>query len=166
MILYVKNKWVSIRDGSFAVDENGVEHFKVDGKLFSPTKKKFVKDLAGNTLYIVRNKYWHGFCRSAFIYDGKTGKKIAKIKEKFLSPKMRVTHCEDEIIMESNGLFKGFSIVKNGKTISSWSRSGGNGMTDIFRDCFRLEVYEEEEAAFMVAFTIAVDNIDDKGKRD
>ena len=53
MVIYLKNKFVSLTDGSFVVDEEGNNLFKINGKLFSPTHKKFLYDQDGNLKYIV-----------------------------------------------------------------------------------------------------------------
>ncbi len=163
MVLYVKNKFISLGDSSFAVDENGNNVFQIQGKVFSPTKKKFVYDTAGNLLYTVRNKYWHLFMKKALIYDA-SGKKYAKVKERFFSPAMLIKNCPDQLEMVTKGLFKGITVIKNGKEIGKWS-FGSQTIGDVFRDSYRVEVYDDAEAALLVALTIAVDNIHDDRKK-
>ena len=79
MKLYLQNKLISLGDSSYVLDEAGKNFFQVNGKVVSPTRKKFLCDLQGNTLYMIRNKYWHFFTHSAFICDS-NGQKIVKIK--------------------------------------------------------------------------------------
>jgi len=45
MKLYVKNKLISVGGSSDVLNENQEPHFKVVGKVFSPTKKKVITDL-------------------------------------------------------------------------------------------------------------------------
>ncbi len=163
MVIYVKNNLVTIKGSSHVVDENGNKLYEVEGKLFSPTKKKFVKDLNGNILYIVRNKFWHMFLKKAFIIDGKTNAKYCKVKEKFFGRAVTVVNCKDEITMKSQGLFKGIAIHKNGKHIGTWW-IGSNSVTDLFIDSYRLEVFSEEDCPLLISLIIAIDNIDDTYK--
>ena len=167
MILYVKNKLVSWGEGSFVVDENEEKKFEVVGKVFSITRKKFVQNLNGETLYMVRNKYWHFLTKKALIYDGKTKEKVAKIKERFFGRGYIIVDCEDEITMESLGFGKGFDIFKNGNKIGSWLPNWDlQGVADVMRSSFKVEVLDEADAPFLVALIIAIDNIRDSKRRD
>ena len=65
MILYVKNKLASLGEGSYVVNENEEKVFEVGGKMMSITRKKFVRNLNGETQYMVRNKYWHFLTKKA-----------------------------------------------------------------------------------------------------
>ena len=166
MILYVKNK-LEIGEGSFVVDENGEKKFEVAGKVFSITRKKFVQNLNGETLYMVRNKYWHAFTKKALIYDGKTKEKVAKIKERFFGRGYIIVDCEDEITMESLGFGKGFDIFKNGNKIGSWLPNWEvQGVADVFRSSYKVDVVDDADAPFIVALIIAIDNIRDSKRRD
>ncbi|MBO5046352.1 MAG: LURP-one-related family protein [Clostridia bacterium] len=160
MVFYVKNKFVSLGDGSFVVDEQGQHLFAVKGKVFSITRKKYVCDLRGNVLYTVRNKYWHFFTRKSLIYEGKSGEKVCKLKEKFFGRTLDVVDCQDDITMHSQGLFKPISVYKNGELMGEWARTLSGA--DFFRDSFRVSVEDEKDAAFFVALIIGVDNIRDK----
>ncbi len=165
MIIYVKNDLVSLRGSSYAEDENGNRVSEIRGKLFSPTRKKFVCDLNGNVLYVVRNKYWHFWTKKILIYDGQTKEKICKVKEKFFGRKFEIIESEDEYSMQSNGLFKGITILRNGEPIGKWW-SGSNKLTNFIRDEYMVETDKPEEIYFLIALMIAKDNIDDAKDRD
>ena len=117
MVLYVKNKFVSIDGGSFVVDEQGNKLYQIKGKVISPTRKKYIYDINGNLLYIVRNKFWHFFTKKAFIYNA-DNTKYCKVKERFLGVAPKIANCDDELICEFAGLGKGVSVYKNGTLIA------------------------------------------------
>ena len=161
MIYYVKNKMVSIGDGSFVTDENGKEHFKIQGKWLSPTRKKFIFDAEGNQIFTVRNKFWHFMTKKALIYNA-DGEKICKVKERFFGLGFNFDDCEDDLSVDIEW-GKGMLITKNGKEIGRYTWGVQNAL-DIFRDCFKLEVFDESETNFLVALVIAIDNIRDQKK--
>lgn len=160
MIVYVKNKIMSLKGGSSAVDENGNELFKIDGKFFTVTNKKLILSLDGNVLFTVRNKFFHLLAKKALIYDGKTNQRICKVKEKAFSTRVAIVASDDRYEVESTGAFKAKLVYKNDVCIGSWVKCHGE-VADFFRDGYRIETDHPEEAAFLVALVIAVDNIID-----
>lgn len=162
MVLYVKNKFVSIDGGSFVVDEQGNKLYQIKGKVISPTRKKYIYDINGNLLYIVRNKFWHFFTKKAFIYNA-DNTKYCKVKERFLGVAPIIANCDDELVCEFAGLGKGVSVYKNGVLIGRWG-IGASNLGDVFRDSYRINVEVIEEAPLLVALVIAMDNIHDSRK--
>lgn len=158
--LYIKNKVFSIGAGSYVEDETGINVYQVKGKVFSPTHKKFIYDMSGNRLYIVRNKWWKFFKHSAFIYDGKTKQKLFRIKEKFFSLDYDVLNSTMPIVIQGKFL-QGITVYLNGAPIGKVSR---NLIDNMFRDSFKLEVFDEEYTGLLVAIVIALDNIQDNRK--
>lgn len=156
MKLFVKNKLFSFGGSSFVLDESDNKVFKIKGKIFSPTRKKKIYDANGELRYVVRNKFWKMFHTTTFIFDPYKNL-VAKISNNDFDFRNKhiVKQGEDEI--EINGSFKNFEIVKNGKLIGTINRD-----FTIVRDAFTVEVLDPEEAAFMVALTICIDNIRDK----
>ena len=71
MKLLIRNKWFSIfKQSSEVKDETGEKDVMfIEGKFWTLTAKKFIKDLDGNVHYMVRNKFWRIFTRKALIYD-------------------------------------------------------------------------------------------------
>ena len=47
----IRNKWVSLRGGSYVKDIEERDVFYVKGKFWTVTRKKFVQDMEGNLLY-------------------------------------------------------------------------------------------------------------------
>lgn len=160
MKLFVKNKILSWGGSSFVLDENDKQVFTVKGKIFSPTRKKLIYDADKNLKFIVRNKFWKFFNTSAFIFDAYKNK-VARISNNDFDfrNKFKLRDCPDEI--EINGTFRHFSVVKNGKEIGTIDRQ-----FTIVRDAFVVDVFDPDEAAFLVAITISLDNIRDKQRND
>lgn len=155
MKLYIKNKLFSLRGSSSVKDESGNDIFIVKGALFSITRKKRVKDTNGKILYKVRNKWVNFFSHSAFVYDG-SGSKIAKIKRKFgINNRFVVEGYRDEIAIEGDFLSWTLDVYRNGAQIGTVRREFA------LLDSFVLETDTEDDAAFMVALVIAIDNIFD-----
>ena len=50
MQLIVRNKWVSFKGSSYVKDVNGKDVMQVEGKFWTLTYKKFIKDLDGNVV--------------------------------------------------------------------------------------------------------------------
>lgn len=156
MKLYISNKFFSLRGSSYVLDENSKEIFKVKGKFFSFTKKKFVKDLDNKTLYMVRNKFFRFFLNSAYIYDGNKNK-ILKITRKFsFKSNYKITGYTSDFRIDGDFWGWDFKIYKGEEVIGSIARR-----FDVFKDRFALECYNDNDAALLVAFVIAIDNIVD-----
>lgn len=155
MRVYIRNKLISLRGSSYVLNENEEPIFNVKGKLISPTKKKFIYDMEGNLLYIVRNQYWSGFTNAAFVYDGNKNK-LAKIKKKFWSGKLIVEGYKDEITMPHGS----GNIMRNGEPMGKVIRD-----ISLITDRFTVEA-DEKDIPFCVAMVIAKDNIRDKDRKD
>lgn len=155
MKLRIKNKVWSLRGSSSVTDESGNDVFIVKGQFLSITRKKRVKDTQGNLLYKVRNKLINFFSRSAYIYDS-DGHKIAKVERKFGFKNRIIVHgYQDEISVEGEFLSWTLDIYRNGAPVGTIRRE-----FNLF-DSFILETDTEDDAAFMVALVIAIDNIFD-----
>lgn len=156
MKLYIKNKLMSLRGSSSVTDESGNDVFVVKGKFFTFTHKKRIKDVDGKLLYKVRNKWFNLFTHSAYIYDGE-GEKVAKVKRKFGFKNVFVVEgYSDEISVEGDFLSWTLDVYRNGEQIGTVRREFA------LTDSFVLETETEDDAAFMVALVIAIDNIGDK----
>ena len=160
MKIYVRNKLTSIGGSSKVLDENKEPIYKVKGKVFSITRKKRICDLDGNVLYRVRNKYWHLFLKSAFIYDA-DGEKVATVKRKLaFKNDYSVQGTEDEIKIDGTIWGWNFKVIKNGQLLGTIKRN-----FTLFADAFEIEIDNPEDAPFMIALVIAIDNITDRKNR-
>ena len=84
MQVSIRNKWVSLGGSSTVKDMDEKDVLFVKGKIFSFTRKKFVQDLSGNTLFVVRNKFWRLFQRKAFV-EKPDKTKVAMVRRKIFS---------------------------------------------------------------------------------
>ena len=159
MIVHVKNKFISLRDGSDVVNDNNEPVYKVKGKWPSLRKRKFVCTLDGTLLYEVRNKFWHFLYPSAFIFDA-NGEKIAKVKRKILTMRTQffVEGNEHEYVIDGNWVGWNLTVTRDGTEIGRITRK-----FDMFKDSFTVEA-EEENMPFMIALVIAIDNMQDKAR--
>lgn len=164
MELTVKNKFFSLGGSSKVLDENGKDALVVKGKFFTITKKKFVRDLNGNLLFIVRNKFWNFIRRKALIYDANK-KLIARVIRDFkIRQSYTIEGAQEEIKVVANGAVGlGFdmSITMGGKEIGHIKRPFVQ-----WTDTFNVTVLDPEDAGFMVALIIAIDNIQDQAKKN
>lgn len=160
MKLIITNKFFSMSGASTVKDELGNDVYKVNGKVFSFTNKKYVTDLNDNVLYIVRNKAINFILNSAFVCDEQENI-ILKITRKFSfksNYSIEGVHANYRI----DGDFWGwnFKIIKDDVEIGSITRRFA------FSDSFILEVDNEADAPLLIAFVIAVDNISDKSENN
>ena len=155
MKVSIKNKFFSLGGSSSVKDETGREVFFVKGKVFSPTKVKWVCDNAGNKLYKVRNKWFNFFSHKAFVYEGDA--KIAQVKHPFLGGKrFEVEGLKDRITIDGEFFSRLSTIMRNGSAVGTITRE-----FTLVNDEFTLEA-DEAEMPFMIALVIAIDNIWDK----
>lgn len=165
MKLFIKNKYITIGGSSYVKDENDKDMFAIKGKVFSITHKKEVYDTNGNLHYIVRNKFWHFINDSTYIYDKDKNKIAMLANNKFdFKHKFVLTGYKDDITISGNLLqFPDIKmeITKNGQKIGTLTKD-----FNILRDTYTLEIDNEQDAPFMVALAIGVDNIFDTAKED
>ena len=153
----IRNKWISLRGGSYVKDVNEQDVFYVKGKFWTVTRKKFVQDMQGNLLYTVRNKFWAFFVKKAMVYD-KDGNQVAFIRKKFWSVHDRYFVKSSLGDLEITGNILGFNyhIILDGKEIGHVARKIS------LRDSFVLTLEDGYDLSFFVAFVIAIDNITDQ----
>ena len=156
MKLFIKNKVFTLGGASFVLNEAGEKVYSVKGKLFSPTRKKIIKDMQGETLYKVRNKWFNFFFNKAYILDAENVK-VAKVTNDGILG-FKLADYPDNIVV-SRGLKWKREISKNGVCIGSVARD-----FDFFRDAYVLEINDDEDIPLFVALVIAIDNIRDKDR--
>ncbi len=158
MTFSVKNKFVTFGGSSIVCDDDGGDLLKVQGKAFSPTRKKKIRDLDGNLLFTVRNKFFHLFRKSAFVYS-KSGEKLLKITKKFWTNKFVVKNCDSNIDVEGDWIGWNLRVFDGDDQVGTITRN-----VALFRDSFRVETVSNEYAALLTAIVVAIDNIFDATK--
>lgn len=157
MIVYVKNKLISMSGKSYVYDENKNHVFKVKGSVFSLRRKKTICDLDGKKLYVVKNRLINWWMPKAMIYDA-DGNKIATVRVAF--KKFVVDDYKEQIQVESNFFKLTATITRNGQPIGTVKRE-----FFALADSFQIEA-EEADIPFLVTLVIAIDNIQDKIQKD
>ena len=164
MKLTVKNKLITIGDGSIVTDENGENKFKVKGRVFSITRKKFIYDMEGNLQYMVRNKFWRLIKTSAFIYD-KDKKLVGQLSNSDWDFKNKFKLEKSERNVEISGNLIQFPNIKLNVNIDDKVVGTITKNFNLIRDAFTIDVDDDQDAAFLVSLVIAIDNIGD-ARRD
>lgn len=161
MQVFIKNKIFSLGGSSAVYGADKKPVYNVKGKVFSLTSKKRIKDLNGNTLYTLRNKWFNWFVHKVYIYDA-SGKKVAMVKDKMFNFNKQyfVVGYGDEITTEGKFFSLSMTIFKNGEPIGRISRE-----ITFIADSFCLEA-DEKDIPFLIALVIAIDNIVDKIRKD
>ena len=157
MKVYVKNKFWSLGGGSSVVNENKEPVYQVKGRVFSPTRVKWLCDMNGKKLYKIRNKWINWFVHKAYIYD-ENNTKICTVKDKWFNVNQEyfVLGYKDEIKIEGKLFGLSCNILRNDEVIGTIRRQ-----FTIINDAFELEA-NEEDIPFLIALVIALDNITDK----
>ena len=156
MELRIRNKWISFRGSSVVKNEKEEDVLKVEGRFWSIRRRKYVCDLQGNKLFMVRNRFFNFFRQAAFVFD-KDEKQVAKIQTKFwtVHDHLNVESSLGELVVCGNILGFDYHITLNGKEIGHVSRKIS------LRDSFVLTLDDDQDAHFFVALVIALDNITD-----
>lgn len=157
MKVFVKNRFTLAR-GSKVLDENGKEVLKVKGKMLSARRKKQICDLDGKVLYRVQNKFWSMFLPSSYMLTADK-KKIGRLVRKLGGKSKYVLQDFPDEISLDGGFFSGkVTVMRKGEPIGSIKAKFA-----FINDKFEVEG-EEADIPFLVALTIAMDNIRDRGR--
>ena len=159
MKVFVKNRF-TLAGGSKVLDENGKDVLKVKGKAFSIRKKKRVCDLSGKVFYRVQNKFWNWLLPSCYIFSS-DGERIGKLVNKLKGEARYVLEdFSDEITIDGEFMSSLLTVKRKGNVIGTIKMN-----FTIINDKFEVEG-EEKDIPFLVALTIAIDNIKDKARKE
>ena len=163
MDLAIRNKWITLRGSSVVKDLNENDVYKVQGKFFTFTRKKFIKTLDGETKYIVRNKFWRLFTYRAFVLDEK-GEQVAHLRRKIFSfhDRFFIDSKFGQLEIKGNILCFDYHIMLEGKEIGHVARRIS------LRDSFILHLNDDVsiDPMFFLALVIAIDNITDRRREN
>ncbi len=159
MQLAIKNKWISVGGSSTVQDVNGNDVLRVQGAVFSLTRKKILMTLEGRHLYTVRNKFFSLFGRTAFVLD-EGGNVVATIRKKLMSLHDRyfVESSVGQMEITGNILGYDYHISVDGKEVGHIARKIS------LRDSFVLDIDDSFDHRFFVALVIAIDNVTDRSR--
>ena len=161
MKVFIKNKMLSLGEGSDVLNENQQPVFRVKGKVFSFTRKKEMYDMEGKLLYIIQNRFWNFFAHKAYIKNAE-GQRLATIKKSKFSFNFnyKLEDCENEMSIEGKFFSRESRIMKNGQHAATILRE-----FSLVNDAFSLEA-EEQDIPFFTALVIGLDNIKDERDND
>ena len=164
MKLNIRNKWISLAGSSIITDENEQEVFKVKGKFFTLTNKKFFYDMNDKLLFMIRRRFLNFFVYKAYVFDANMNK-VCTVRRKFFS-----LHDHYYIKDSTKGNFEirgnilqfNYDITREGELIGHVSRKIS------VRDSFELEIPDayKDEAAFFSSLVIAIDIVTDTRDND
>ena len=152
-----------VRGNSVVKNETEQDVYFVKGKLkvFSPTRKKFINDLAGNTVFTIRNKWFRFLFNSAIIKDAQGNKMKLKSKMSFKTYYV-LTGAGYNYSIGKNPDGYGLAIFKEEQVIATFNKHGSG----FVNDRFNVDYFNESDLPMVVAIIIAFDNIRDKDKKD
>lgn len=157
MEICIRNNWVSLKGSSEVKTLDGKDLYKVKGKFFSVTRKKFLQTLDGELIYTIRNKYWSFFNKKAYVLNP-DGSVAALLNRKYFSvhDRYRINSKYGELEIIGNILCFNYKILSNGVEIGHVARKIS------MRDSFVLTISENADVAFYIALVVAIDNITDR----
>jgi len=149
----VKQKVFSFRDSFTIKNEFGEECFSVIGKIFSFGNKLHLTDLQGNELYYIEQKIFR-FLPEYTIY--RDGVPVAQVKKNFtfFRPSFDITSVYGNYNISGNLWAYDFSIFKNGSPVAVISKQWFS-----FSDTYGVSIDDREDAAFILALVIVLDQI-------
>ncbi len=154
MQLSIRNKWISFAGSSTVKDMNEKDVLTVKGKFLSITQKKFIFDMQGNLLFVVRNKFWRLWHRKAFVLNPQN-EQVALVRRKLFSlhDHYYITSSLGDLQIRGNILLFNYDILLDGKKVGHISRKISA------RDSFVLDIDDKYDYATFVALVIAIELI-------
>lgn len=162
----------SFSGDSFTIkDEKGDIKFTVDGTALSISEKKTLKDVEGLSLYQINEQTLNfSFREKQFIIDAETGETCFTLRKKsavFERNTVEVFSGGDDegepvFIISGGFMQKNFDIKKSdGETIVCEVDRRQFTVSSIFtdKDTYAISVEAGQDAALMIAFAVAIDEI-------
>ena len=158
MRVTIRNKFFSLGGKSEVTNtQTGEPVANVKGRIFSITRKKFIQDLEGNTIFKIRNKFFHLFTNSALVYD-KDNNLVCQIKRKIsINADYKFLKGAEDFQIQGTIWAWNFKIYKGNQLWGTISRNLA------FTDCFDLDV-ADENLYYGIAIVVALDNIMDNNR--
>ena len=160
----LKNKVISLGNGSTVRDESGRDLYAVKGKVFTCTQKKYIRDMNKNVLYTVRNKFFHLLLPKVFLCDAKGNKLLMIKKEKVFALRQNfeivpLGDNEHKLSITGDIIARHFDILDNGVPVAHVRKN-----FNLIKDSFWIDTDRTDMAPLLIAFVIAIDNYYDKLK--
>ena len=160
MKIYMKNKFLSIGEGSEVLDEQKKPIYVVKGVPLSFTREKNIYDMEGKLLYVIKNRLFNIFYYKTKIFNDKN-EKLADISiaKGFVREKYKISGLEDEMEVVGSFASRKSKITRNGQEIAQLQEE-----SSIINDCYSITA-DEKEIPFLTAVAVAFDNLTDLRER-
>lgn len=155
----VRQKVFSFRDSFTIKNEFGDDCFNVYGKILSFGNKLTLTDLQGRELYYIEQRLFR-LLPEYTIYQN--GVPVANVKRIFrlFRPSFNITSNYGDFNIDGNLWAYDFSIFKNGVPVAIISKKWFS-----FSDTYGVSINDNEDAAFMLALVIVLDQVYHDGKK-
>lgn len=162
MKFYIREKVFSIGDKFTIKEASGDDVFNVEGKIFSMGNKLKIYDMGGNEIVYIEQKLFKLLPEYSIYLNGEYAAKVKK-EFTFFSNKFNIDSNMGNYEIEGDFLAHDFSIMKNGSTIAEINKKWV-----AFGDTYEIEINEQENYAFILAFVIVIDQVlhDNKNKNN
>lgn len=152
MKLYIKQKVFSIGDKYNVYDANENLVFKIQGEIFTLTSKMHLLDTMERELFFIRKRITL-FLANYEIYQNNMLTATVCQEWSFFRPKLRVDSAYGSYQIQGDFLSLDFQIIKDGLYLGSVSKKWLS-----WGDSYELDIPNTEDAAFVVALVVAIDN--------
>jgi uncharacterized protein YxjI len=157
----LRQKMLSIGDDFWIEDEAGERVFRVDGKALRLRKTFHLETPQGQRLCTIQKRVMH--IRDTMEIEGPDGDRIALVHKALISPLRErwKIDVEDGPDLEAQG-----NIVDHEYEIEADGRKVANVSKQWFRirDTYGVEIAPDQNAALMLAVTVAIDEMAHAGK--
>lgn len=149
----VRQKVFSLGDNFTIKNEYGEDCFRVYGKIFSLGNKLHLTDLQDRELYYIEQRLFR-FLPEYNIYQN--GTPVAHVKKTFslFRPNFEITSVYGKYSISGNFFAYDFTIFKNGDPVAVISKKWFS-----FSDTYGVSVDDREDAAFILALVIVIDQV-------
>ena len=149
----MKQKWIALGDDFTIQDENGVDRYFVDGKVFTIGDKLSFQDMSGNELATIEQKLL-SLTKQYRIY--RDGRPAATIKKKPFTLFRDVFELEDaapgDLDATGDFLDREYAFTRDGRTVATVSKRFFS-----WTDTYGVDVAAGEDDVLILAATVVID---------
>lgn len=156
----VRQKVFSIGDKYEIKDESGAGRFQVRGKVISIGNKLALLDMEGKELYAIRQKLVSILPRYRLLRDGTPVAEVRKRLSLFKS-RFTISGASGDYSVVGRPLGYEYSISKDGAEVATVSKRFFS-----MADSYGVDIAEGEDAAFILALVVVIDQVAHEGKSD
>lgn len=149
----VKQRIFSFGDSFTIRDEAGNDHFLVKGKVFTFGDKLRIYDMQDRELVYIEQKLFR-FLPEYRIYF--SGQPVAIVKKEFsfFKPRFHIESTMGEYVVQGSFWGMEFEIFKDGQKVAQVSKKWFS-----WSDTYGVEIADNENAPFMLALVIVLDQV-------